>query len=61
MKEVITPKITLGKSVSSSVRNSGWSSVGKSVSSSVDISVRSSVWSSVYLSVNRLMIWRIRL
>ena len=55
MKEVISPRITLGKSVKvkvySSVESSVWSLVYGSLDNSVNLSVRSSVWNSVSGSV----------
>ena len=54
-------KITLGKSVSISVRKSVWSSVYDSVNSSVDNSVWSSVYDSLRSSINNSMIWGIEL
>jgi len=48
MKEVITPKITLGGSVRGKVRSSVWNLVGHSLMSSVRGSVNISVYDSVW-------------
>jgi len=52
MKEVITPRLVLGKSVNRKVRSSVWNLVGHSLMSSV----RGSVNISVYDSVWRLLV-----